>query len=108
MGGSKDADMSPFECGRRLLDPGSKSMSLDERLNMYFQDADLVPLLVQVHSILPACMRCPCNCSAACASRRPGCMLMMQDMSRFRCPMLRHLPTKALRDPCAPCRSSAL
>ena len=73
MGGSKDADMSPFECGRRLLDPGSKAMSLDARLNMYFQDADLVPLLVQVKlgfcglslKTLPwQC--CPCEASPWC------------------------------------------
>ena len=47
LGGTKDADMSPFESGRRLLDPASKQLSLDDRLNLVFQDADLVPLLVQ-------------------------------------------------------------
>ncbi len=51
MGGSKDADMSPFECGRRLLEPGAGRLSIDERLQLYFQDADLVPLLVQVHMV---------------------------------------------------------
>lgn len=67
MGGSKDADMSPFECGRRLLDPGSKGMSLDERLNMYFQDADLVPLLVQVTRLLHR----SCPLMACCPSEAP-------------------------------------
>ena len=54
MGGTKDADMSPFESGRRLLDPASKQLTLDDRLNLVFQDADLVPLLVQARPPLPS------------------------------------------------------
>ncbi len=54
MGGTKDADMSPFESGRRLLDPASKQLTLDDRLNLVFQDADLVPLLVQASAALPS------------------------------------------------------
>lgn len=53
-GTSKDADMSPFECARRLLDPAytpnpSKpgGMTTGGRLDLYFADSDLVPLLVQ-------------------------------------------------------------
>eukprot|EP00967_Tisochrysis_lutea_P137231 scaffold245951_cov17-Tisochrysis_lutea.AAC.2 len=46
--------MSPFECARRLLDPAfspnpSKpgGMTTSGRLDLYFADPDLVPLLVQ-------------------------------------------------------------
>lgn len=45
---SKDADMSPFEAGRKLLDLNSQKLSLNDRIDLVFQDADLVPLLVQV------------------------------------------------------------
>lgn len=48
MGGGKDADMSPFEAGRKLLSLESEKMSLNDRIDLVFQDADLVPLLVQV------------------------------------------------------------
>ena len=48
MGGSKDADMSPFEAGRKLLSLESERLSLNDRIDLVFQDADLVPLLVQV------------------------------------------------------------
>lgn len=48
MGFSKDADMSPFEAGRKLLSLESQSMSLNDRIDLVFQDSDLVPLLVQV------------------------------------------------------------
>lgn len=48
MGGGKDADMSPFEAGRKLLSLESEKMSLNDRVDLVFQDADLVPLLVQV------------------------------------------------------------
>ncbi|KAF5831114.1 DNA polymerase III, clamp loader complex, gamma/delta/delta subunit, partial [Dunaliella salina] len=53
-GTSKDADMSPFECARRLMDPNFSpnpnkpgGMTTSGRLDFYFADADLVPLLVQ-------------------------------------------------------------
>ena len=48
MGNSKDADMSPFEAGRRLLSSETSRMSLMDRTELVFQDMDLVPLLVQV------------------------------------------------------------
>ena len=47
---SKDADMSPFEAGRKLLALDSGKLSLNDRIDLVFQDADLVPLLVQVGS----------------------------------------------------------
>lgn len=48
LGASKDADMSPFEAGRKLLSMESSRLSLGARIDLVFQDADLVPLLVQV------------------------------------------------------------
>ncbi len=45
---SKDADMSPFEAARKLLDLNTQKLSLSDRIDLVFQDADLVPLLVQV------------------------------------------------------------
>ncbi len=48
MGTSKDADMSPFEAGRRLLSSETARMSLMDRTELVFQDMDLVPLLIQV------------------------------------------------------------
>ncbi len=48
LGAAKDADMSPFECARRLLEPGTERLPLYERLDWVFMDMDLVPLLVQV------------------------------------------------------------
>ncbi len=42
---AKDADMSPFEAGRKLL--SLERLSLGDRIELVFQDADLVPLLVQ-------------------------------------------------------------
>jgi replication factor C subunit 1 len=51
LGTSKDADMSPFECARRLLDGSSSRSNIGERLEMVFQDADLVPLLIQENYI---------------------------------------------------------
>lgn len=50
MGLSKDADMSPFEAGRKLLALDSAKLTLNDRIDLVFQDADLVPLLVQVAS----------------------------------------------------------
>jgi hypothetical protein len=52
MGTTKDADMSPFEAARRLLGPESKALSIGDRMDMVYQDADLVPLLIQVCSCL--------------------------------------------------------
>ncbi|CAL8468443.1 g7983 [Coccomyxa elongata] len=51
MGGGKDADMSPFEAGRKLLSLESERLSLNDRIDLVFQDADLVPLLVQENYI---------------------------------------------------------
>lgn len=50
MGLSKDADMSPFEAGRKLLSLDSQKLTLNDRIDLVFQDADLVPLLVQVRN----------------------------------------------------------
>lgn len=52
MGTSKDADMSPFEAGRRLLSSETARMSLMDRTELVFQDMDLVPLLIQVRQLL--------------------------------------------------------
>ena len=48
MGTSKDADMSPFEAARKLLSTETARASLSERMDLVFQDLDLVPLLIQV------------------------------------------------------------
>ncbi|CAK0781580.1 hypothetical protein CVIRNUC_005412 [Coccomyxa viridis] len=48
---SKDADMSPFEAGRKLLALDSSKLTLNDRIDLVFQDADLVPLLVQENYI---------------------------------------------------------
>lgn len=40
--------MSPFEAARRLLSGETEGLSLGDQLELVFQDADLVPLLVQV------------------------------------------------------------
>ena len=48
MGTSKDADMSPFEAGRKLLSTETQRWSLSDRMDLVFQDMDLVPLLLQV------------------------------------------------------------
>ncbi|EFJ40860.1 DNA replication factor C complex subunit 1 [Volvox carteri f. nagariensis] len=47
MGTSKDTDMSPFECARRLLEPACSLLSMGDRMELVFADMDLVPLLVQ-------------------------------------------------------------
>lgn len=44
----KDADMSPFECARKLMSPESAHMTMGDRFEMMFQDSDLIPLLIQV------------------------------------------------------------
>jgi replication factor C subunit 1 len=44
---AKDTEMSPFEAARRLLDSEACSLSLSDQMDLVFQDADLVPLLVQ-------------------------------------------------------------
>ncbi len=62
MGGGKDADMSPFEAGRKLLSLESERLSLNDRIDLVFQDADLVPLLVQVGIRM----------SASCTFNHPG------------------------------------
>jgi len=43
----KDTIMSPFDAARNLLSTEAGKFSVSERLEMVFQDADLVPLLVQ-------------------------------------------------------------
>ena len=44
---SKDLEMSPFEAARRLLDADGAALSMADQIELVFQDADLVPLLVQ-------------------------------------------------------------
>ena len=39
--------MSPFECARKLLDGSQASLSLSQKMDLVFQDMDLVPLLIQ-------------------------------------------------------------
>ncbi|KAG1679124.1 hypothetical protein FOA52_000479 [Chlamydomonas sp. UWO 241] len=48
---AKDADRSPFECAAQLFQPASQHLSMNDRLDMVFADADLVPLLVQENYI---------------------------------------------------------
>ena len=43
----QDFDMSPFECARKLLDGSQASLSLSQKMDLVFQDMDLVPLLIQ-------------------------------------------------------------
>lgn len=43
----QDADMSPFEAARKLLDADSARLSLGDKAELVFQDMDLVPLLIQ-------------------------------------------------------------
>lgn len=49
-GAAKDFDMSPFEAARKLLSGETERMSMSDRLELVFQDMDLVPLLIQVMS----------------------------------------------------------
>ena len=39
--------MSPFECARKLLDGSQAALSLGSKMDLVFQDMDLVPLLIQ-------------------------------------------------------------
>lgn len=39
--------MSPFECARKLLDGSQAALSLSQKMDLAFQDMDLVPLLIQ-------------------------------------------------------------
>lgn len=73
MGTSKDADMSPFEAGRRLLSAETTRMSLLDRTELVFQDMDLVPLLIQVtmlrgHSVDKR-ITYTCHSDVQCSSR---------------------------------------
>ncbi len=43
---AKDANISPFEAARKLME-GSARLSLMDKMELVFQDADLVPLLIQ-------------------------------------------------------------
>ena len=43
----QDFDMSPFECARKLLDGSQASLGLGAKMDLVFQDMDLVPLLIQ-------------------------------------------------------------
>ena len=47
LGTSKDADMSPFDAARKLLESSSMHLSMSSRTDLVFQDDSLVPLLVQ-------------------------------------------------------------
>jgi hypothetical protein len=50
-GGSKDLDMSPFAVMELLLNPFAKDKSISDRVNLMFQDADLMPLMIQENYI---------------------------------------------------------
>jgi len=43
----QDFDMSPFECARKLLDGSQAALGLGAKMDLVFQDMDLVPLLIQ-------------------------------------------------------------
>lgn len=47
MPGTQDFDQSPFECARKLLDGSSGALRLGDKIDLVFQDMDLVPLLIQ-------------------------------------------------------------
>ena len=47
-GAAKDSDKSPFACASTLLGYESRDKSLSDRMDLVFQDPDLVPLLVHV------------------------------------------------------------
>ena len=47
--------MSPFEAARKLLTVDSARLSMGDRIDLVFQDADLVPLLIQVQVLKPRC-----------------------------------------------------
>ena len=75
--------MSPFESCRRLLEASSRTLHLGERIDLVFQDADLVPLLVHVRPQIlnpgPAlCPLGPCDgpvgCGAGAAARACGAL----------------------------------
>jgi hypothetical protein len=44
-------DMSPFEAARLVLSPEARTLSIGDRMDLVFQDADLVPLLIQVPAL---------------------------------------------------------
>lgn len=44
---AKDLEMSPFEAAKQLLDSEGSRLSLSDQIDLVFQDADLVPLLIQ-------------------------------------------------------------
>lgn len=48
---AKDMDKSPFECARVLLSSESARMRLSDRMDCVFQDADLIPLLIQARAV---------------------------------------------------------
>ena len=54
---TKDADMSPFACAQALLSKDARSMTTNDQINLVFQDADFVPLLVQENYLnhIPDC-----------------------------------------------------
>jgi len=45
-GSSKDLDMSPFNVCDALLGPRANAAHINERINLMFQDADLMPLFI--------------------------------------------------------------
>ena len=46
--GGKDVDLSPFNAADMLLGPFCSQKHLNERINLMFQDMDLMPLFIQV------------------------------------------------------------
>ena len=43
----KDIDMGPFTAVDKLCAPGANTLSVNDRLNLVFQDSDIIPLFIQ-------------------------------------------------------------
>lgn len=78
MATTKDADMSPFEAGRRLLSGESARMSLGDKTELVFQDMDLVPLLVQVAPLLVSTSAAKRHQTTCHVSRRSQCLAFLR------------------------------
>jgi|TARA_B110000967_G_scaffold162196_1_gene168644 replication factor C subunit 1 len=43
----KDVDMGPFTAVDKLCSPSANLLSVNDRLNLVFQDSDIIPLFIQ-------------------------------------------------------------
>jgi len=66
----KDADVSPFEVARRLCSGESAPVSIAARMDLVFQDADLVPLLIQARASRARIFRSFCRIQLTLLPRR--------------------------------------